>query len=137
MREIKIQRILEKSLSSHSNKPKSITDNRFKEVDLKVISTIQLCLSNEVLQRVAKEPTMTTLWLKLELVYMTKLVANWLQLKSWLHSLKLSNGQSLKIHLNEFDSIGMDLYIIYVKLNNEDLAIILLCSFPTGFKHFS
>ena len=61
---------------------------------------------------------------------------NCLLLRSKLHDLHLEEGSSLKSHIDEFDSIVMDLCILVVNLDNEDLAIKLLCSLPKEYKHF-
>lgn len=74
--------------------------------------------------------------MKLESLYITKSIANRQLLKSQLHDLKLSESQSLKIYLYEFDSILMDLHNIDIKLDDEDLPIMSLCSLPISFKHF-
>ena len=66
---------------------------------------------------------------------MVKNVTNRLLLKSRLYDLRLKEGNSLKTHLDEFFSIVMDLYKINVKLDNEDLAILLPCSLPTSYKN--
>ena len=87
------------------------------------LSTIQLCLSNEVLREVVKETTTKGMREKLESLYMAKSVTNRLLLKSRLHDLRLEEGKPLKPHLDEFYSIVMDLQNIVVKLDDEDLAI--------------
>ena len=91
---------------------------------------MNLCLSNSVLREVAKEETTAGLRLKLESLYMTKSVANRLFLRSKLHDLHLEEGSSLKSHIDEFDSIVMDLSNLDVNLDDEDLAIKLLCALP-------
>ena len=50
-----------------------MTNDKWEEIDLKALSAIHLCLSNEVLREVAKETTDAGLWLKLESFYMTKM----------------------------------------------------------------
>lgn len=135
MRVILVQQGWEKALAGKSNKPISMTDDQFKEIDLKALSAIQLCLSDEVLQVVTKEETTVGLWLKLESMYMKKSVTNRLLLKSKLHDLKLQEGKPIKTHIDEFCSIVMDLHNIDIELDDEDLAIYLLCSLPPSYKH--
>lgn len=136
MRAILVQNGLSKALLGKEKKPATMTEDQFDEIDEKALSTVQLCLSNEVLREVVKETTTAGLWLKLESLYMTKSVTNRLLLKSKLHDLKLDDGKPLKPYLDEFDSIIMDLQNIDVKLDDEDLAIKLLCSLPREYKHF-
>ena len=96
---------------------------------------IHFCLSNSVLREVAKEETTTGLWLKLESLYMTKSMANRLLLRIELHDLHLEEGSSLKSHIDEFDSIVMEMYNLDVNLDDEDLTIKLLCSLPKEYKN--
>lgn len=105
-------------------------------MDIKALILIQWSLSNELHREVAKEETMVGLWLKLESLYMTKSVTNQLWLKRKLHDLRFVEGSSLKSHLDEFDSIVMDLSNLDVTFVDEDLATKLLCSFPKDYKHF-
>ena len=90
MRAMLIQNGCEKALLGKSKKPVSMTDEQFDEIDLKAMSAIQLCLSNEVLREVMEETTAAGVWLKLESLYMTKNVTNRLILRSKLHDLRLS-----------------------------------------------
>ena len=51
-------------------------DKDWKELDLKVASTIQLCLAEKVMYDVIDEETTTGLWSKLETLYMIKSLSN-------------------------------------------------------------
>ena len=77
--------------------------------DEKAHSTILLSLSDEVLYEVADEDTAAGLWIKLESLYMTKSLTNKLLLKQRLFSLRMKEGSVLKDHLDELNSILMDL----------------------------
>ena len=77
-----------------------------------------------------------SLWLNLELIYRTRSRMNRLLLKSRLHDLNLAEGKPIKPHLDELDSIVMDFQNINVKLDNEDMTNILLCSLPPEYRHF-
>lgn len=48
----------------------------------------------------------------------------------------MAKGTSIKSHLNKFNSILLDLENIDVKIEDEDQALLLLCSLPPSFKHF-
>jgi len=50
-------------------------------MDEKTLSTIQLCLSREVLREVINEKTAVDKWSKLESLYMTNSLANKFRLK--------------------------------------------------------
>ena len=67
---------------------------------------------------------------------MAKIVTNMLLLKSRLYELRLEEGKPLKPHLDKYYSIVMDLQNIEVKLDDEDLAIYLLCSLSPSYKNF-
>lgn len=57
---------LKKALEGKSKKPASMANEKWEELDEKVLSSIQLCLSKQVLREVIHETTAAGLWLKLE-----------------------------------------------------------------------
>jgi hypothetical protein len=63
---------------------------------------------------------------------MTKSLANKLRLKERLYTIRMSEGS----HLNEFNSIIVDLESLDVKIDDEDKIILLVVSLPPSFKHF-
>ena len=136
MKAILIQNGVHKALDGKEKMPEGTSEARWEEMDAKALSAIQLCLSNEVLREVVKEVTSKGIWQKLESLYMEKSVTNRLLLKSRLYDLRLQEGKPMKPHLDEFYSIIMDLQNIDVKVDDEDLAILLLVSLPPSFKHF-
>ena len=136
IREILVQNSLEKAMLGKAKKPSTMSMEDFKDMDIKTLTLIQLSLSNEVLREVAKEETTVRLWVKLESLYMTKSVTNRLLLKSKLHDLRLEEASSIKSHLDEFESIIMDLSNLDVSLDDDHLAIKFLCSLPKDYKHF-
>ena len=110
--------------------------DKWEEIYSKALSAIQLCLSNEVLREVVKESTTNGIWDKLKSLYMAKSITNRLLQKSRLYDLSLEEGGSLKSLLDEFSTIVMDLHNIDVVVDDEDLAIFLLCSLPSSYKNF-
>ena len=76
-----------------------------------------------MLREVVKETTTKAIWEKLEVLDMAKCVTNKLLLNSILYDLRLEESKPLKLHLDEFYSIMMDLQNIEVKLDDEYLAI--------------
>jgi len=105
-------------------------------LDEKILSIIQLCLSQEVLQEVIKEETAAGLRLKLEGLYMTQSLVNKLRLKEKFYTLKMVEGTLLKSHLDEFNSILVDLENLEVNIDEEDKAILLVCSLPRSLHNF-
>ncbi|GAB2293499.1 hypothetical protein Dimus_038267 [Dionaea muscipula] len=67
---------------------------------------------------------------------MTKSVMNKLRLKQQLYMLRMTEGTPVKSHLDTFNMLIMDLENLDVKIDDEDQALLLLCSLPVSFKHF-
>jgi hypothetical protein len=100
------------------------------------LSAIQLSLSFDVLREVMHEKSAATLWKKLEELYMTKSLANKLRLKKHFYTIRMLEDTSMQPHLDEFNSIVVDLESLDVKIDDENKAILLLVSLPPSFKHF-
>jgi len=128
MRAVLTQNRLKKALDGKSKKPASMTDDHWDELDEKVLSSIQLCLSKEVLREVVNETTAAGLWLKLETLYMTKNLANKLRLKEHIYTIRMVEGTPIQSHLDEFNSIILDLENIDVKIDDEDKAVLFVVS---------
>ena len=76
MEAVLIQQKCEKALKGEGPFPVTMSRaEKTKRVD-KTRSAIVLCLGNKVLRDVAKEPTTTSMWSKLEYLYMTKSLAH-------------------------------------------------------------
>ncbi|KAE9601143.1 putative RNA-directed DNA polymerase [Lupinus albus] len=136
MRAVIIQSGLKKTLDGKSKKPASMTDDQWDELDEKTFSTIQLCLSKEVLREVANEETVAALWLKLETLYMTKSLANKFHLKERLYTFRMVEGTPIQTHLDDFNSIIIDLQNIDINIEDEDKVVLLVVSLPYTYKHF-
>jgi len=136
MRVVLTQNGFKKALDGKLKKPASMTDDQWDELDEKAFSSIQLCLSKEVLREVVNETTAAGLWLKLETRYMTKNLANKLRLKECIYTIRMVEGTPIQSHLDEFNSIILDLENIDVKIDDEDKAVLLVVSLPSTYKHF-
>jgi len=101
MRVVLTQNGLKKALDGKSKKPTSMTDDQWDELDEKALSSIQLCLSKEVLHELVNETTVAGLWLKLETLYMTKNLANKLRLKERIYTIRMVEGTLIQSHLEE------------------------------------
>jgi hypothetical protein len=85
------------------------------------------------MREVMHEKSTATLWKKLEELYMTKSLTNKLRLKERLYTIHMSEGTSMQSHLNEFNSIIVDLESLDVKIDGEDKTILLVVSLPPFF----
>ncbi|KAJ4720195.1 Retrovirus-related Pol polyprotein from transposon TNT 1-94 [Melia azedarach] len=102
----------------------------------KAHSTIMLCLADDIITEVAEEETAQGLWVKLEGLYMTKSLTNKLLLKQRLFSLRMQEGMPLRDHLDQLNTILLELRNIDVKVEDEDAALILLVSLPLSYENF-
>lgn len=136
MRAILVQQGLVKALNGKDKLPNSLTDEQKDELMERAHNTILLSLGDEVLQEVADVTTAPSLWLRLESKYMTKSLTKRLYLKQRLYTLKMGEGTSLSQHLDNFNSIIMDLNNIDIKIDDEDQALIVLCSLPPSYENF-
>ncbi|KAL6138517.1 hypothetical protein ACLB2K_063799 [Fragaria x ananassa] len=99
-------------------------------------STILLCLADDIITEVAEEETAAGLWLKLESLYMTKSLTNKLLLKRRLFSLRMEEGTTLIDHLDQLNTILLELRNIDVKVDDEDATLIPLVSLPLSYENF-
>jgi hypothetical protein len=133
MKVVLIQLVVQKALKT---RPADMTDDKWQYIDERALSGIQLSLSFDVLREVMHEKSAATLWKKLEELYTTKSLANKLHLKERLYTIHMSESTSMQSHLNEFNSIIVDLESLDVKIDNEDKIILLVVSLPSSFKNF-
>jgi hypothetical protein len=105
-----------------------MTEWEWEDLDVKALSTIHLCLADEVMFNIVGEDTTSGLWSKLENVYMTKSLTSIIYLKRQLYSLRMKEGTKVVDHLNTFNTLIVQLTSMEVKFEDEDKAITLLCS---------
>ena len=67
---------------------------------------------------------------------MTKSLFNKIRLKERLYTFSMAEGTPIQNHLDEFNSILIDLNSMDVKIEDEDKAIMLVISLPTSYEHF-
>ena len=81
--------------SSWKIKPLTVADDEWEDLDAKALSTIHLCLMNDVLFNIIGEKSATSLWNKLESLYMTKSVTNIIYLKQQLYGMRMKEGTTI------------------------------------------
>ena len=72
MKAILVQNGVQTTFDGVDKMTQGMTMTKWEEIDLKVLSAVQLYLSNEVLREVVKESTTKGIWDKLELLYMPR-----------------------------------------------------------------
>ena len=87
VKDLLVQQGLHKALDGVKKKPASMTDSDWEDLDAQALSTIRLCLADEVLFNIVGESAAEGLWEKLETLYMTKSLTNRIYLKIQLYNL--------------------------------------------------
>jgi hypothetical protein len=130
VKDLLVQQWMVKAL--YGTKPEGMSDIDWKELEAKTMTTIRLCLGDDVMYHVMTEESSTAIWLKLESRSMSKSLTNKFYLKQRLYSLKMAEGSDLNQHINVFNQIIGNLKKVNVKFEDEDKALILLNSLPTS-----
>src|SRR5438128_1263437 len=136
MRAVLAHTDLDDALDGFDSKPQASWSADEKKNNRKALSQIHLHLSNNILQEVLQEKTAAALWLKLGSICMSKDLTSKMHVKMKLFSHKLQEGGSLVNHLSTFKEIVSDLTAMEVKFDDEDLALMLLCSLPQSYSNF-
>ncbi|GKC44785.1 hypothetical protein Tco_1062507, partial [Tanacetum coccineum] len=78
------------------------------------------------------------IWKKLTSLYMTKSLANRMYLKKTLYKYYMSPCTKLGDHIDEFNKLILDLENIYIEIEDEDQALMLLTSLslPSSYENF-
>ena len=130
VKDLLVQQGLSKALSGASKKPEQMSNDDWEDLQAKAVSTIRLCLADEVMYHVIGDDSPAGVWTKLESRYMSKSLTNKLFLKQKLFGLKMVEGSDLIQHINTFNQIVSDLLRIEVTFEEEDQALMLLSSLP-------
>uniref|UniRef100_A0ACD5UZL7 Uncharacterized protein n=1 Tax=Avena sativa TaxID=4498 RepID=A0ACD5UZL7_AVESA len=127
---------LDEALDGFSEKDAKTWSAEEKWKDRKALSLIQLHMSNNILQEVLEMKFAAALWEKLEMIYVSKDLTSKMNVKMKLFSHRLQEGGSVMNHISVFKEIVSDLQSMEVKYDDEDLALLLLCSLPSSYTHF-
>ena len=110
-------------------------EETWEELKVRVPGIIRLSLSDTVMYHVMDETSPKRIWDKLEAQFMSKTLTNKLYLKQKLYGLKMQEGSDLVEHVNVFNQVVTDLARLDVTVDDEDKAIILLCSLSPSYEH--
>jgi len=116
-------------------KPAKMEDDDWEELQIQAARTIRLCLSDQVMYHVMDENSPKKVWEKLESQFMSKTATTKVYLKQKLYRLKMQEGSDFVEHMNAFNQVVTDLARLSVKIDDEDRAILLLCSLPLSYEH--
>ena len=98
-------------------------------------ATIKWCVSDWIMCLVMEETSPKKIWEKLASQFMSKTLTQKLYLKQKLFGLKIQEGSVLAEHINVFNQLIADLVKVEVKIEDDDKAIILLCSLLSSYEH--
>jgi len=98
--------------------------------------TLQLAMGENIIFEISDETTAKGIWDKLKELYMKKSLTNCLILLRTFFTYKMKEGTLLRAHLNTFDGLLMKMKVIDLKIEEEQNAMILLCSLPERYTSF-
>jgi hypothetical protein len=133
MRGVLIQQRLQVALE---DRPEGMSDPEWSDIDQRAISTIEMYITDDVLNHVISAISAKDMWEKLEAIYLGKSLSNKLFLKKKLFKLEMKEGEDVMKHINTFNALINDLSRIDVQFSEEDRALLLLASFPDSYEHF-
>ena len=111
-------------------KPVKVDNDKWEEMQAQACATIRLYLSDLIMYHVMDKTSPKEIWDKLEEQLISKTLTRKLYLKQKLYGLKMQEGSDLAEHINVFNQLIVDLGKVNEKIDEEDSAIILLCSLP-------
>ncbi|MBA0654090.1 hypothetical protein Goklo_021166 [Gossypium klotzschianum] len=82
------------------------------------------------------EKTSSTLWKMLETLYATKSLANHLVFKQCVLTFRMNTCELFRDNISQFITLLNDLKNVEVKIDDEDQAMLLLCSPSSSYKSF-
>ena len=136
MKALLVQQGCAAALEGEAKLPKDMTDAVKKDILTKAHSAILLSVTDEVLREIVDQTTTMGLWDKLSEIYQNSSLTNRLYQKQRLYTLRMSEGTPVKDHLDTFNRVILDLQGLGVKIDEEDQALILLCSLPNSYENF-
>jgi len=117
-------------LGGKAKQPTTMKDEEWEVLDRKALGTIRLSLASSVAFNISKETTTEGLMKALGKLYEKPSAPNKVFLMKRLFNMKMSEGESVTDHLNEFNTVTNQLSSISVNFDDEVRALLILCSLP-------
>ena len=111
-------------------KPKDMEDKVWKKMNRTACGVIRSCLTSDLIYDVMNETSTKRLWETLNEKYLTKSIENRLHLKKSFYQFKMKRGVSIREHVNNFTKLLSDMANVDIMVEDEDKAMLLLCSLP-------
>ncbi|KAH9294173.1 hypothetical protein KI387_040625 [Taxus chinensis] len=128
--------ISEGSLSTierESFEASTMKDEEWDVLDQKALGMIRLCLEAMVAFNISMEKTTVDLMEKLGKLYEKPSASNKVYLMKSLFNMKMSDGDSVNDHLNEFNMVTNQLSSVGVSFDDEVRDLLILCSLPESW----
>jgi hypothetical protein len=106
-------------LGGITKKPKTLKYEEWEVLDRKALRTIRLSLTTSVAFNISKEKTTKELMDTLDKLYEKPLMSNKVFLMKRLFNMKMSEGESVADHLNEFNMVTNQLSSIKVDFDDD------------------
>ncbi|MCO5611648.1 hypothetical protein L7F22_065902 [Adiantum nelumboides] len=111
-------------------------DDQWEELDARARATICLHLGKSIFFIIMDKTTAFELWDSLCSAWDGKSASNKVFLMKKLMRLSMKEGSSVSSHLNEFNSLYLQLTLKGLNFDDEMKAIFLLCSLPASWDTF-
>ncbi|KAH9700446.1 hypothetical protein KPL71_024696 [Citrus sinensis] len=110
-----------------------ITDDKWNEIDGKVISDLHLALTNGVLSSVAEKNTAKEIWDTLTKLYEAKSLHHKIFLKRKLYTLRMTESTMVTDHINTLKTLFSQLTTLGHNIEENERAELLLQSLPDSY----
>jgi hypothetical protein len=114
--------------------PAKVDDDKCEEMQAQACAAMRLCIADQIMYHVMDESSPKKIWDKLVQKFMSKTLT-WKYLKKKLYGLKMQEGSDLAEHVNVFNQLVADLGKVDVKIDDEEMTIVFLCSLPDSYDH--
>ncbi|VFQ83323.1 unnamed protein product [Cuscuta campestris] len=118
---------------SYKERPTSVDEKAWASLNRKAVASIKQYVFLSVLQHVANETNVFEMWKKLESMYERNNATGKAYLIRKLVKLQYKDGDSIIVHMNEFQGVVNQLVRMKMKLEDELQALLLLSSLPDSW----